>query len=143
MKQNQGKTLYYEMRMPRKLLFQVSYFSHCVYMFDTDSSEGNLQNTYCIKMFENFFMCYSIFRIILFHIFRNAQHWSFCGLKDFWEFSLIWCAKSFLYYQEYLNHSIKFHILRLTFVSYLYSWLYQIVLEFTFGSCKTFSFENN
>ena len=63
MKQNQGKTLYYEMRMPRKLLFQVSYFSHCVYMFDTDSSEGNLQNTYCIKMFENFFMRYSIFRI--------------------------------------------------------------------------------
>ena len=110
MKQNQGKTLYYEMRMPRKLLFQVSYFSHCLYMFDTDSSEGNLQNTYCIKMFENFFMCYSIFRIILFHIFRNAQHWSFCGLKDFWEFSLIWCAKSFLYYQEYLNHSIKFHM---------------------------------
>ena len=74
LKQNQGKSLYYEMRMPRKLLFQVSYFSHCVYTFDTDSSEGNLQNTYCIKMFENFFMCYSIFGIILLHIFRNAQH---------------------------------------------------------------------
>ena len=83
MKQNQGKTLCYEMRMPRKLLFQVSYFSHCVYTFDTDSSEGNLQNTYCIKMFENFFMCYSIFGIILFHIFRNAQHFKFLWFKRF------------------------------------------------------------
>jgi len=71
------------MRMPRKLLFQVSYFSHCVYTFDTDSSEGNLQNTYCIKMFENFFMCYSIFGIILFHIFRNAQHFKFLWFKRF------------------------------------------------------------
>ena len=63
--------------------FQVSYFSHCVYTFDTDSSEGNLQNTYCIKMFENFFMCYSIFGIILFHIFRNAQHLKFLWFKRF------------------------------------------------------------
>ena len=83
MKQNQGKTLYYEMRMPRKLLFQVSYFSHCVYMFDTDSSEGNLQNTYCIKMFENFFMCYSIFGNNTVPYFSKRPTLKFLWLKRF------------------------------------------------------------
>ena len=132
MKQNQGKTLCYEMRMPRKLLFQVSYFSHCVYTFDTDSSEGNLQNTYCIKMFENFFMCYSIFGNNTVPYFSKRP-----TLKFLW-------LKRFLRIRFDMMRQINFVLPRVLkpFYKMPYIAAYYIVLECTFGSCKTLSFEN-